>query len=91
MCTYVSPFADCKGPFLTVAVAASYLQYQGTSHGFYFDPNTVPNLAPMINNPGFQEALRFWHEVTPYTNRVKTCAATNADFQAGRCLMTVNW
>ncbi len=83
--------AGCKGGHLVAAVAASYLQYQGTTQGFWFDPDKLPWLDPLVDNPGFEAALKFWRDLEPYTNPMKTCNVVNSDFQAGRCFFTINW
>lgn len=90
-CSILLSSSGCKGGYLLASTAASYLQYQGTTQGFWFKPDDVPALKPLVNNPGFEAALQFWKKIEPYTNPAKTCNVANADFQAGRCFLTINW
>ena len=65
------------------------LQYRGTSQGSTFDTQT---LAPLLDNPAVQEAIKLWKEVAgpPETTRGTTPEEEFILWFTGRCAMTLS-
>ena len=64
------------------------LQYRGTSQGTVLDTDT---LAPLLENPAVQEAMRLWKQVAgpPEVTEGTTYAEVIELFLSGRCAMTI--
>jgi hypothetical protein len=80
--------SPCKVSLLLFAMAAPYLQYKGTAQGAFFDPGTM---APLADSVAMAQAVRHYLDLwalQPETGL--TCSGSNAFFQRGRCLMTIN-
>ncbi|KAG2490411.1 hypothetical protein HYH03_011211 [Edaphochlamys debaryana] len=78
----------CKANFLLAALAAPYIQYLGTSQGFFFDPITMK---PLFDNAGMRAALELYVRLWRVQDKHVSCEASNPTFHRGRCLMTINW
>jgi multiple sugar transport system substrate-binding protein len=71
-------------------LAAPYLQTQGTSQGAFFDEE----MNPLINNPGFAEALQFYKDSTafgPPDELNLDVGPTRGLFTSGRCALSIDW
>jgi hypothetical protein len=83
-------YADCKTSFWMAAMAAPYIQYQGTSQGFFYDPATME---PLVNNSAMARVLEMYKELGLYSHpsTANGCYAASPLFTQGKCVLTVNW
>jgi hypothetical protein len=63
-----------------------HLAFYATDNASLYDKR----LPDTLSCAGMRASLQFWQAIAPYTNATRTCGAANADFQGGRCLMTIN-
>ena len=71
---------------------ALHVHHTAASSVLHTQLQTGGGLTLQNNNPGMEVALRFFHDIAPYTPyKNPTCSGHNPVFQAGNCLLTINW
>ncbi len=95
----VPDYATCTGKtnsskfdlnaYFFMSYVSSYLQYNGTHQGVFFDPQTM---APMSNTTAFSHVWSIYKEITRYGPERETDIWTSWDlFAAGRCAMVLTF
>jgi multiple sugar transport system substrate-binding protein len=72
-------------------IAASMIQSQGTSHGTFFDLDTME---PLVNNEAFAKALDIYNQTTEYGPPDELnldVGDTRSLFTSGRCALSLDW
>lgn len=73
------------------AVAAPFIQTQGTTQGMFFNSD---DMTPLIDNEGFAQALDIYKETTQYgpPDEINLDVGdTRGLFQTGQCALSVDW
>jgi multiple sugar transport system substrate-binding protein len=95
----IPDYATCTGKtnsskfdlnaYFFMSYVSSYLQYNGTHQGVFFDAETM---APMSNTTAFSQVWSIYKDITRYGPELETDIWTSWDlFAAGRCAMVLTF
>ena len=80
----------CGNEYWTSLILSSMTQSEGTSSGFFLEPDT---LDPLMGD-AMDETLRLLSEQVEYGHEEELtgdCLAANFAFNNGKCALTYNW
>ncbi|GIL94168.1 hypothetical protein Vretimale_332, partial [Volvox reticuliferus] len=78
----------CYNGYTFQTIQVPFLQAQGTSQGFHFDPETME---PLINSSGTRRAAELYRRLSPFIAPTEpvACLPVSLAFVWGKCLMAV--
>lgn len=79
-----------EAAFLAINFIGSYLQYDGSNQGVFFDENTME---PLVKNEGFYRGMNVYKSLLNYAYNPLTMGVgdTRAAFVSGSCFATIDW
>ncbi|GLI64166.1 hypothetical protein VaNZ11_007352 [Volvox africanus] len=78
----------CYNGYTFQTIQVPFLQAQGTSQGFHFNPDTME---PLINSSGTRRAAELYRRLSPFIAPTEpvACLPVSLAFVRGKCLMAV--